>query len=321
MRIPSFVFTAALLLSGAGANAEEYPSKPIRVIVPYAAGSTGEAAFRIIANDIEARLPQRFVVESRAGAAGNLGAGFVAAAEPDGYTLLLGATNNFTINQHLYPNIGFDPLTAFAPIGVLVDLPFVAYASAALPATTLQEVATLAKQKPNSMNYASSGIGSPMQLGGVLFSQIAGIEMTHVPFRSNAQSTTALLGNEVQFYVGLIAGAPELADTGKLRILATAGPERSPALPNIPSAAEAGFPTFKISNWWALAAPRGTPSAVIDTLSREFRKSLSNPGVKERLLKIGMVPIGNTPAEFGEQIRRESAVWSGVIKSANITLN
>ena len=209
MRIPSFVFTAALLLSGAGANAEEYPSKPIRVIVPYAAGSTGEAAFRIIANDIEARLPQRFVVESRAGAAGNLGAGFVAAAEPDGYTLLLGATNNFTINQHLYPNIGFDPLTAFAPIGVLVDLPFVAYASAALPATTLQEVATLAKQKPNSMNYASSGIGSPMQLGGVLFSQIAGIEMTHVPFRSNAQSTTALLGNEVQFYVGLIAGAAE----------------------------------------------------------------------------------------------------------------
>ena len=301
--------------------AQDYPNKPIRVVVPYAAGSTGEAAFRVIANEIEQRLGQRFVVESRPGAAGNIGMASVASAEADGYTLVLGATNNFAINQYLFPNLGFDPLTAFEPISVLVDLPFVIYASPQLPAKSLAEVIALAKQKPGSLNYASSGIGSPMHLGGVMLGQVAGVDMVHVPYRSNAQSTTALLGNDVQVYIGLIAGAQQMQDEGKLRIISSAGPARSPALPNVPSAAEAGLPNFKISNWWALAAPRNTPAPVIEKLSREFRAALATQAVKDRLLQMGMIPIGNTPAEFADQMRRESATWRDVIKSANITVN
>src|SRR5262249_16678554 len=153
----------------------------------------------------------------------------------------------------------------------------------------------LAKQKPGSLNYASSGIGSPMHLGGVLLGHVAGVEMTHVPYRSNAQSTTALLGNDVQVYIGLIAGALELEQAGKLKIIATAGPTRSPTLPNVPSAAEAGFSNFKVSNWWALAAPRGTPQAVTETLSREIKNALANPALKERLTQMGMVPVGSDP--------------------------
>jgi tripartite-type tricarboxylate transporter receptor subunit TctC len=311
----------ATILVAAGAKAADYPTKPIRVIIPYAAGSTGEAAFRLIANDMETRLGKPFVIEARPGAAGNVGAGFVAAAEPDGYTLLLGATNNFAINQYLYPTIGFDPTKAFEPISILVDLPFTIFASPQVPAKTLTEVITLAKQKPGSLNYASSGIGSPMHLGGVLLGQATGIDMVHVPYRSAAQSLTALLANDVQVYIGTVPGALELEQAGKLKIISSAGPIRSPSLPSIPTPVEAGLPNFKIGNWWALVAPRGTPQAVVDVLSREIKTSLANPALKEKLLQIGMVPVGSSPKELAEQISRESEVWRDVIKAANITLN
>ncbi len=317
----ALVAVVAALFAGAVADAADYPAKPIRVIVPYAAGSTGEAALRVIANAVEPRLGQPIIIETRPGAAGNLGAAFVAKSDPDGYTLLLGATNNFAINQHLYPNIGFDPLTAFEPVGILVELPFFIYANPQLPAKTLGEVIRLAKEKPNTLNYASSGIGTPMHLGGVLFGHVAGVEMTHVPYRSSSQSVTALLAGDVQFYIGTVPGAPQLEQDNKLRILSSAGPKRAPTLPGVMSAAEAGLPNFEISNWWALAAPRGTPQPVIDALSREFRSVLTDQTIKERLLQINMVAIGNRPREFADQMKRESDMWRDVIKSANITVN
>jgi tripartite-type tricarboxylate transporter receptor subunit TctC len=316
-----FVFLLAALLAGASANAADYPTKPIRVIVPYAAGSTGEAALRVIANAVEPKLGQPIVIETRPGAAGNLGAAFVAKADPDGYTLLLGATNNFAINQYLYANIGFDPLTAFEPIGILVDLPFFIYANPQLPAKTLSEVIQLAKQKPGTLNYASSGIGTPMHLGGILLGRVAGVEMTHVPYRSSAQSVAALLAGDVQFYIGTVPGAPQLEQDNKLRILSSASPRRAPTLPSVASAAEAGLSNFEISNWWALAAPRGTPQPVIDALSRELRAALADPALKDRLLKMNMVAIGNRPQEFADRMKRESDVWRDVIKAANITVN
>ena len=316
-----FVLLLAALWAGASANAADYPTKPIRVIVPYAAGSTGEAALRVIANAIEPKLGQPIVIETRPGAAGNLGAAFVAKADPDGYTLLLGATNNFAINQYLYPNIGFDPLTAFEPIGILVDLPFFIYANPQLPAKTLAEVIQLARQKPGTLNYASSGIGTPMHLGGVLLGRVAGVEMTHVPYRSSAQSVAALLAGDVQFYIGTVAGALQLEQDNKLRILSSAGPRRAPTLPTVVSAAEAGLSNFEISNWWALAAPRGTPQPIVEALSRELRAALADPALKDRLLRINMVAIGNGPSEFAEQMKREAEMWRDVIKAANITVN
>lgn len=311
----------AAILACPMAHAADYPTKPIRVIVPYGNGTTGEAALRVIASVVEPKLGQSFLIETRPGAAGNLGAAAVAKADPDGYTLLLAATNNLTINQHLYPNIGFDPVAAFEPIGVLVELPFFIYANPQLPAKTLSEVIQLAKQKPGTLNYASSGIGTPMHLGGVLLGQRAGIEMTHVTYRSGAQSVAALLAGDVQFYIGTVPGAAQLEQENKVRVLSTAGPTRAPTLPSAPSAAEAGLPNFQISNWWGLVAPRGTPKAVIDALSREFRAALASPGMKERLLQMNMVVIGNTPQEFSDQIKREAEFWRDVIKTANITLN
>jgi len=315
-----FLLIAGLLFASV-AKAADYPTKPIRVIVPYAAGSTGEAALRVIANAVEPKLGQPMIIETRPGAAGNLGAAFVAKSDPDGYTLLLGATNNFTINQYLYSNIGFDPLTAFEPVGILVDLPFFIYANPKLPAKTLSEVIQLAKAKPGALNYASSGIGTPMHLGGVLLGRVAGVEMTHVPYRSSAQSVTALLANDVQFYIGTVPGAPQLEQENRLRILSSASPRRAPTLPSAPSAAEAGLPNFEISNWWALAAPRGTPQPTIDTLSRQFRAALSDQAMKDRLLLMNMVAIGNSPAEAADQFKRESNIWRDVIKTANITVN
>jgi tripartite-type tricarboxylate transporter receptor subunit TctC len=314
------LFVAALL-AGPAARAADYPTKPIRVIVPYAAGSTGETALRAIAHAVEPKLGQPIVIETRPGAAGNLGAAFVAKADPDGYTLLLGATNNFAINQYLYPNIGFDPLTAFEPVGVLVDLPFFIYANPQLPAKTLSEVIQLAKQKPGTLNYPSSGIGTPMHLGGVLLGRVAGVEMTHVPYRSSAQSVAALLAGDVQFYIGTVPGGPQLEQDNKLRILSSAGPKRAPTLPRVVSAAEAGLPNFEISNWWALVAPKGTPQPVIDALSRELRAALADQALKDRLLQMNMVAIGNRPQELADQMKREADMWRDVIKAANITVN
>jgi tripartite-type tricarboxylate transporter receptor subunit TctC len=319
MRLASFVVAAMLACSVA--QAADYPTKPVRVIVPYGTGSTGEAAMRVIANAIEPKLGQPIIIESRPGASGNLGAAFVAKSDPDGYTLLLGATNNFVINQHLYANIGFDPVTAFEPIGVLVELPFFIFANPQLPAKTLSEVIALAKQKPGALNYASSGVGTPMHLGAVMLGRVAGVEMTHVTYRSGAQSVAALLANEVQFYIGTVSGALQLEQENKVRILSTAGSKRAPTMPNVASAAEAGLPNFDISNWWALAAPKGTPRAVVDTLSREIRAALAVPALRDRLLQMNMVVIGNSPGEFADQIRRESDSWRDVIKAANITVN
>jgi tripartite-type tricarboxylate transporter receptor subunit TctC len=304
----------------AAAQADTYPSKPIRVIVPYAAGSTGEAALRLIAAEIDPRLGQRFVIESRPGAAGNIGAQAVVGAEPDGYTLLLGATNNFAINQFLYDSMGFDPLTAFQPVATLVDLPFMMYASGQLPAATIAEIVALAKTKAGGLSYASSGVGSPPHLGGALFGQVAGIPVTHVPYRSNAQSLTALLANDVQLYFGLIGGAQEHADAGRLRIVAAAGPTRSSNFPNVPSAAEAGYPNFRISNWWALVAPRNTPAAVTERIAGEVKTALANPALRDRLTQMGMVPLGEGPTELAARMRGDAAVWRDVITAAGITL-
>ena len=315
------ILIAGLLVYSSSAWSAEYPTKPIRLIVPYAAGTTGESAFRLLAAAVEPKLGQPFVIEPRPGAAGNIGAGFVSKSDPDGYTLLLGATNNFAINQYLYTNMGFDPTTAFEPVSILVDLPFFVYGSPQLAAATFDDVIALAKRQPGKLNYASSGIGSPMHLGGEMLQQVAGIALNHVPYRSNAQSTAALIANDVQLYIGLIAGARELAQAGKLKILATAGPTRSSLLPEISSAGEVGFAEFKISNWWAVAAPRGTPQLIVEALSRMFASELASPAVKERLLAIGMVPIGSTPKDFADQIKRESSTWSEVIKKANIVLN
>lgn len=313
----------ALMLAVAlhGLRAQDYPVKPVRIVVPYGAGSNGENGLRLIAPEMEARLGQRLVIEQRPGGGGNVGAAAVAASAADGYTLLLGATNNFTINQHLYKGIGFDPVSAFQPITMIFDIPFLMYSSTAVPARTLGEFVAYAKANPDKLNYASSGAGTPPHLAGEMLSQLAGIRMTHVPYKSNAQSVAALLAGEVHLFVGLISGAQAQVDAGKLRILATAVPQRTSRHPEVPSAREAGFPSLNISTWWALAAPRGTPKGVVDRVYAAVQSSLRDASLKDRYEQLGMVPVGNAPAELAAQIRSEAAAWGEFIRARNIGLD
>jgi tripartite-type tricarboxylate transporter receptor subunit TctC len=313
----------ALMLAVAlhGLRAQDYPVKPVRIVVPYGAGSNGENGLRLIAPEMEARLGQRLVIEQRPGGGGNVGAAAVAASAADGYTLLLGATNNFTINQHLYKGIGFDPVSAFEPITMIFDIPFLMYSSIAVPARTLGEFVAYAKANPDKLNYASSGAGTPPHLAGEMLSQLAGIRMTHVPYKSNAQSVAALLAGEVHLFVGLISGAQAQVDAGKLRILATAVPQRTSRHPEVPSAREAGFPSLNISTWWALAAPQGTPKGVVDRVYAAVQSSLRDASLKDRYEQLGMVPVGNAPAELAAQIRSEAAAWGEFIRARNIGID
>jgi tripartite-type tricarboxylate transporter receptor subunit TctC len=309
---------AVALAYPALAWSQEYPSKPVRIVVPYGAGSNGENGLRLIAPELEKHLGQRILVEARPGGGGNVGAAAVAAAPADGYTLLLGATNNFTINQHLYRNLGFDPVKAFEPVTIIFDIPFIMYSSTTVPARTLQEFVGYAKAHPDKLNYASSGAGTPPHLAGEMLSELAGIRLTHVPYKSNAQSVAALLAGDVHLFVGLISGAQQHVDAGKLRILATATPQRTSRHPDVPSAREAGFPTMNISTWWALVAPRGTPRPVIEKLYAATQAGLRD--VKERYAQLGFVPIGNRPEALSAQIAAEAKDWGNFIRSRNIRI-
>jgi tripartite-type tricarboxylate transporter receptor subunit TctC len=307
-----------VVLNVTAAAAQDYPSKPIRIIVPYGSGNAGEVALRVLLSEMEPRLGQRVLVEARPGAGGNVGAAAVASAPPDGYTLLLGSANNFVINQHLYKNMGFDPVSAFEPVSIPFHTPFLIYTNAAVPAKTLQEFIAYAKANPGMLNYASSGAGTAPHIGGELFCQIAGIDMTHIPYKGNAQSVAGLLAGEVHMFVGVIAGAQAHVNSGKLRILSTAVPERNGMHPDVPSGTEAGLPKLNITNWWGIVAPRGTPKAVIDKLNDAVQATIRETRQKDRYTQISMVLIGNGPADFAARIRAESAFWGDVIRSRNI---
>jgi len=323
MRILRQFAVLALLAFGIAAPvaAQDYPSKIIHIIVPYAPGSVGDTTARLVAAAIEPRLGQRVLVETRPGAGGNIGAAAVASAAPDGHTLLLGATNNFAINQFLYSSMTFDPMTAFAPIMLVADVPSVIFVSGAVPASTFRDFVEYARANPGKLNFASPSAGTTPHLAGELLNQLAGIRMVHVPYRGAGPAMMALVAGEVQMYmVGLVSGQPHLA-SGKIKALAVAAPQRLPGLPDVPTTAEAGFPQFKASNWWGLAAPKGTPRPIIERLNREIAAALTEPGLKARFEEAGLVPVASSPEAFAAQIREDAALWQKTIQSAGLTLN
>lgn len=323
MRILRQFAVLALLAFGIAAPvaAQDYPSKIIHIIVPYAPGSVGDTTARLVAAAIEPRLGQRVLVETRPGAGGNIGAAAVASAAPDGHTLLLGATNNFAINQFLYSSMTFDPMTAFAPIMLVADVPSVIFVSGAVPASTFRDFVEYARANPGKLNFASPSAGTTPHLAGELLNQLAGIRMVHVPYRGAGPAMLALVAGEVQMYmVGLVSGQPHLA-SGKIKALAVAAPQRLPGLPDVPTTAEAGFPQFKASNWWGLAAPKGTPRPIIERLNREIAAALTEPGLKARFGEAGLVPVASSPEAFAAQIREDAALWQKTIQSAGLTLN
>lgn len=322
--MPHTLFRLALpacIALAAGLAQAAWPEGPIRIVVPYPAGAAGDVVVRQMAPALQARLGQPLVVDNKAGAGGNIGTMDVVRARPDGQTLLMGATNNFVINQHLYRGLGFDPLKALVPVTKVVEAPSVLFVSSAVPAHSYAEFAAYAKSHPGQLNYGSPGAGTTPHLSAHALSEQMGARMVHIPYKGAQPGVTGLLGNEVQMFLTGYAVAGAHLPGGRIRALAVAAPRRLKALPEVPTAAEAGMPDVVLSNWWGLAAPRGTDPAIVERLAAEIKAVLAQPAMQQFMASQGFVPAAGTPADFARQLERESAQWQDIVRRSGVTLD
>jgi tripartite-type tricarboxylate transporter receptor subunit TctC len=301
------------------AGAAEYPSRPITVIVPYAAGGAGDTIIRLLSPVMERQLGQPLIIDNRTGGGGSIGAQAVGKAAPDGHTLLLGATNNFAINQFLFPKVHFDPFAALTLITRVADVPSVLFTNPQVPATTIGELVTYARSNPGKLSYASPSVGTTPHLAVERLKQLTGIELVHVPYRGAPPAMQALIANEVQLYlVGWGIGRGH-AEAGRIRALAIASSQRIPSIP-LPTVIEGGVPNYVTSNWWGLAAPQGTPQPVLDMIYRGITTALADPTVRARLDVLGFLPGGDTPARFLAATRAEAEVWAETIARGKLAI-
>lgn len=299
-------------------GAQAYPQRPIRFIVPFVAGSGVDVVARLVGQKLSESWPQSFIIENRAGAAGNIGAEVVARAAPDGYTILLGNIATHGINPSLYKKLPYDPIQDFAPVTLLTSVPPVLVVHPSVPAKNLRELVALAKARPGQLNYGGAGVGSGSHLAGELLKSMAKIDLVHVPYKGSGQSLAALVTGEVSMVLtGILAVAPYLK-TGRLRALAVSGNKRLTVAPEVPTMAEAGLPGYDVEFWYGVLAPRGTPAAIVAKLNEGFVNVLKEKDTRERLLSQGAQVYGNTPEQFAEFIRREIQKWNRVTKSAGI---
>jgi tripartite-type tricarboxylate transporter receptor subunit TctC len=306
---------------GSGAAlAADYPTKPIKIVVPYAPGGGADAVARIVAKKASETVGQAIVIENKGGAGAILGTDQVAKAEPDGYTLLLGQSGPISINPAVYKSLPYDPVKDFAPITMTTAYPYILVVNAELPAKTLQELVALAKSKPDAMNYGSTGVGAANHLVAELFSSKTGTKMTHVPYRGTALAVGDLVAGQLTMvFADPISALPQIK-AGKLRALAVTSLERSPVAPEVPTVAESGYPGFEALAWHGILAPAKTPPAVIKKLNEEIVKALKDPATNELLVKQAMQTVGSTPEEFAAFIQKDIAIWKGVAAAAKVTV-
>ena len=304
----------------AGAQSPAFPTKAVRIIVPFPPGGTNDLLTRVLAERLRQTWNQPVLVENRAGAGGNIGADVVARSEPDGYTLLSAPPPPFAINHNLYKKLTYDP-TKFVPITVLASVPNVLAVHPAVPATSVQELIGLAKSKPGKVTFASQGVGTTSHLTGNLFQTMAGVQLLHVPYKGTAPALADLIGGQVDmFFDNLFTAGPQ-HKAGKLRILAVASPKRVAALPNIPTIAETGLTGFVSVTWFAIGAPPNTPAALADQINKAIVDALKLPEVQKAFADQGADVVGNTRAEMAAFVKDETARWQQVIKAANVTLD
>jgi tripartite-type tricarboxylate transporter receptor subunit TctC len=283
-------------------HAQPYPQKPIRLVVPYAAGGTADLLGRSLAKKMGDALRQQVVVENRTGAGGGIGADLVAKSKADGYTLLMGTIATHAINPHLYPNLPYDAVADFAPITLVATLPNLLVVNPAVPAHTVKELA-----------FASAGSGTTQHLSGEIFKKMAGVDMLHVPYKGNAPAVTDLVGGQVQLMFDNIPISLQQVRAGKLRALAVTGPKRSRVLPEVPTIAEAALPGYSVTSWFALFAPAGTPAPIVTLLSREAGKALADPALHRQLSDQGIEPAGGTAAQLAEHVHAELLRWKKIV--------
>jgi tripartite-type tricarboxylate transporter receptor subunit TctC len=312
------VFTA-LVSVASGVVAQDYPNKPIKLIVPYPPGGATDVIGRVMGQKLSAALGQQVVLENRAGAGGNIGAGAVAKAPADGYTLLMGALTSHSINAALNPSaVPFDIQKSFAPIAIVGNVPLVFVVHPSVKANTLQELIALAKAKPGALAFASSGSGSPQHLASEMFKRMVGIDILHIPYKGSGPAMVDLIGGQVQAMIETAPSAHTFVKSGQIRALATTTSQPIDTLPSLPTPTHAGLPGFEVTSMFGLAAPAGTPPAIIARLSNELKKILSDPEVKAQLLGQGAVSTFTTPDEATKAIAAEYAKWAKVIKEGNI---
>ena len=314
-------FVAACVLVGTVAHAQTspagYPSKPIRIIVPFAPGAFTDASARLVAKELSEQMGQPVIVENKTGAGGTIGADAVAKAAPDGYTLLITETS-FAMSPALFAKLPYDPVKDLVPVAQYADATAVLMARNGLPAKSVQELVVLAKAKPDGLTYGSAGLGSSSHLPIEWFMSLTGTKMLHVPFKGAAASIPELIAGRVDLVMSSVAtGGPHIA-AGKVQPLAVTGKERSPALPGVPTFAEAGLPDYRMSYWFGVFAPAGTPKDIITRLEREIAKAMLSPSLAEAFAKQGARTVGNTSPEFTKFVANEIDLWKRVVVTANV---
>ena len=311
---------AALLAAALPLRAQDYPVRPIRVIVPFSPGGAVDGPTRAVAQELSKRLNQQVVIDNRPGAGATIGSEAVAKAAPDGYTLLLASQTN-AISATLYTKLSFNPIEDFVPISLIGREPGVLVVHPSLPAKTVKELVELARAQPGRIDYASSGNGSGQHLFAAQFLAMAGVRMNHVPYRGSGQATTDLIGGVVAMGMPGLAGMLPHIRAGKLRALAVTGERRSPQLPDVPTMIEAGLAGYSAYVWLGLLAPKGTPAPIVERLNREVLAALDTPEVKGYMANASIEALGSTPAEFGAFFRAERDTWARVIKESGAKLD
>lgn len=306
----------AVVCAGSGpARAEDYPSRPIRLIVPFAPGGGNDTLARLYGQKMSEGLGQTVVIENRPGAGTTLATGQVARAAPDGYTLLLSSIASHAVSPYLFKNVTYDPIKDFAPIALIGIAPVVLAVNLDVPAKTVAEFIALAKSKPGDLKYASGGIGSVMHTSAMVFSQAAGVQMLHIPYKGAGPGYIAVMAREVDLAIDTAAAMLPYTSTGKMRGLAIARKERQPEAPDLPTFAEAGLPGYEANGWYSIHAPAGTPKAIVEKLNKEIIRVSNLPDIKERLKQLGTETVAdNTPEKLTAFVQRELEKYKTVLK-------
>ena len=303
------------------AQAETYPSKSIRVVVPYPPGGTPDILIRELAPKLTAALGQQIIVDNRPGAGGNIGSEVVAKAAPDGYTLVMGTTATHSINQALYKKLAYDPLKDFVAVALIATMPNVLVVNNDFPVKNVKELIALAKAKPGTITFGSGGNGTTHHLSGALFEKMTGVDMTHVPYKGAGQALPDLIGGQINIMFDNITSSMAYIKSGKLRVLAVTTPKRSAALPDVPTMQEAGVPGYEMSGWFGLLAPAKTPPEIVARLNKAINKILQSIEMKELLAKQGAEIVISTPAEFTAFVKERTDKMTKVVKDSGAQID
>lgn len=317
----AILLACGAVLSAGAATAQVYPSHPVKIVVPFPAGGSNDIIARILAQKLTERSGQTFLIENRGGAGGNIGADAVASSDPDGYTLLLTAPPPLTINAALYKNLPYEPAEAFAPVSLVASVPIVLAVHPSVGVKNVAELVALAKAKPGTINFGSSGNGSTNHLAGELLKSMTGINIVHVPYKGAAPAMNDLIAGHIPMMFDNIPAVLPQVQGKFINAIAVAGARRASALPDVPTVAESGVPGFEASAWFGLVAPAKTPAAVVAKLASEIDAILKMPDVKKRFTELGAEPGTISGAAFGQFLADETAKWTGIIQSSGATMN